>query len=70
MGIKETIKSYFSTAYHHTVKNVNVKDIVDFYRNISDISNTCKMAKGNHTCLNDCIHCEILNNKIKEIIKK
>ena len=70
MGIKDTVTSYFSTAYYHTIKNINAKDIANFYRNISDISHTCKMAKGNNTCLNDCIHCVILNNKINEIIKK
>ncbi len=70
MGFKDSIKVYLSAAYQHTLKNIKVGDIGVFYKAISDITKTCKTAKGNNTCLGDCIHCDILNNKINEIIKK
>ncbi len=68
MGIWDIIKSQASTVYKHTLQNVKVGDIFEFQKIISSISDTCKSAKGNNTCLGDCVHCKILKEQIENIV--
>ena len=70
MNIWDIVKKHSATAYDHTIKHLKIDDIVGFQRTISSIFDICKSAKSNNTCLCDCFHCEILNDKISELTKK
>ena len=70
MGIWDTIKSQANVVYKHTLQNVKVGDIFELQKIVSLIFNTCKSAKGNNTCLGDCVHCEQLHKVINEKLKK
>jgi len=68
MGFWNIIKSHSANIYEHTIKHIKVDDIVKFQKTLSSIFDICKTAKKNHTCLGDCLHCDILDDRINEII--
>ncbi len=68
MKIWDTIKSQANTVYKHTLQNIKVGDILELQKTVSLIFDTCKSAKGNNTCLGDCVHCEQLHKAIEEIL--
>lgn len=69
MSLINIIKQQASNMWQYIIKNIKAEDVFGIYKAMYDIMESCKQAKSNNVCLGDCVHCEHLANKIKEITK-
>ena len=54
--------------YDVVITYLGKQDINNIVRILGNIWRTCKIAKGNNTCLGDCLNCEFLREIIKQEI--